>query len=660
MKKILLVFLLVLSLVVVAACNRDESTEGGVDTTPANTTPAATEASGGEDTTDTTDSTDPTDPPSVFEEIHPALLVLDQRLTTFPRTMENSDPILQPGDPGNTIRIVTGSDTTFPGLFDTVLQSEAYDSAIMGYQLSPFVWTDELFMWVDGGIANLTFLPDENAIELNMNETVFWHDGVELTLDDLVFAYEYMALNNYHGGVGICYSATHFITWVVGIEEFRSGQADHIEGMVLSNNNRTLRIYYDQPLPPSAQYSGGIWLTPSPRHYLEPVALEIGWENMHEHPRARHEALGFGPWIIESIVPGESVLFRANENYHRGRPNIDFLHWVIRPDATWQAEMREGQGDVAGLSASQFEEHLLHNPNNYTLLGAPGTGTGFMYFRTGIFDYDNNEVVPREDGWHPIQNVAIRRALSHAMPQQLIADTINNGLGVPAGTILHPHNARPFISAEIPGFHFDLDHARNILDEAGFTEFGSDGFRLDLDGNPMFFNFAANQNSFNDRAVPVYLDHWREIGLDVRLYQGDTIEWNQFLENLLTSDNWSDEVHMFISNWSLGNNPNPNSLWGHDAPFNMSRHTSEEMRGIMADIVSQNAFDNDFLADAYFRWQMYAYENAIANQMFWSIGLTIVNNRVSGYTTLREPGLIGTSSSHLWGLTAPQPYSNTN
>ena len=598
------------------------------------------------------------EPPVVVEGEHPGLAAVDAILANFPLALANNNPILQPGDPGNTLRLVVGSNATFPGLFEGVMSSEAFDSQIMDFQRSALVTTDASFMWTDDGIATLRFDQANNAVELNMQREVYWHDGTPLTLDDLVFAYELMS--HPEEDTGIRFVAAHYVPWVVGIEEWRDGTADHISGLVLSNNNRTLRIYYDRPLPPAAQYAGSVWLTPTPRHHLEPAIEEVGWGSLYQHPHARHEALGWGPFIIENVIPGESVLFRANENYHRGRPNIDYVLWQILPTAIYLAAMREGQFDVTinGIPGADFDEHLLYNPNNYTILGQPGTGNGFLYFRTGTFD---ERVIPREAGWHPIQNVDIRRAFAHAKPQQMISDTINNGLGAPAGTIMNPFNARAFINPAVGGFYFSLERANQILDEAGFTERDADGFRLDLDGSPMYFNFAANDNTFNQLAVPVYLQMWRDIGLDVRLHTGDLVEWNTFLDNVLLSDNWSDEVHLFISNWTMGANPAPHGLWAPDNAFNMSRHTSPEMEGILDDIASQEAFDMTFLMNAYHRWQVYMYENAVASQMFWGIGVTGVNHRVANFDLTRISGYNGIMQRlHLLALTAPEAYVNTN
>lgn len=602
-------------------------------------------------------------------EVHPGLLALDELLTQFPMEVTNDNAILQPGDPGNTLRWMNPSNNTFPGLFQHVLSSEAMDSEIMTLQTSAFVTSDASWMYTDDGIAILRFDNENNAVELTMQHEVYWHDGVQLTLDDLVFAYELMAHPDY---TGIRYVASSYVPWVLGIAEYRegaedgwkTGTADHISGLVLSEDKMSLRIYYDRALPPAAQYIGNLWLTPIPRHHLEPAIAEVGVGELNTHARARHEALGYGPWIIESIVPGESVLFKANEDYYRGRPLIDQILWQIVPNDIFMAAMREGQFDVSGMGTQFYEEHMLHGARNYQLLGQPATGNGFMYIRTGTMEMCEDAGVPiatpREEGWHPVQDVNIRRAIFHAMPQQLISDTINNGLGVPAGTIMHPHNARAFIHADIPMYYFDLEKAKEILDENGYAARGANGYRLDLEGRPMHFIFSVNENTFNREAVPIYLQMWREIGLDVRLYTDDLVPWATYLDNLLLTDNWSDEVHMFISNWSLGANPAPHGLWSVDNSFNMPRHNTEEYRQILDDISSPEAFDAEFLADAYYRWQMYMYENAVANQMFWNVALTMVNNRVANYSLVRESGLNGVlQRTHTWGLTAPQPYAHT-
>ena len=151
------------------------------------------------------------------------------------------------------------------------------------------------------------------------------------------------------------------------------------------------------------------------------------------------------------------------------------------------------------------------------------------------------------------------------------------------------------------------------------------------------------------------------LDLDVRLYTGDLIEWNTFLSNVLLSDNWSDYIHMFVSNWTLGANPAPHGLWAVDNRFNLSRHRSPEFESILDRIGSQDAFNDDFLMAAYQDWQRYMFENAVANHMFWGVSVTAVNNRVANFSLVRESGYVFTTDrAHLWALTAPVGYATTN
>lgn len=617
---------------------------------------------------------DPAEPPAISDigagqgtgqvdeqgNINPGLVALDLLLGRFPQTLNNPGTPLERGAPGNILRGLVATNNTFPGLFERTLSTEAMDTQIATIQDSMLITIAPDNTFGTAGLATITFGPDQTWVEINQHHEANWHDGTPVTLYDLYFAYK---LINSPGYTGVRNVALHFWHLIEGIEEFRSGESDTISGVTLSNNNRTMRIQFTDQLPPSAMFAGGIWTTLSPAHWLQPVIDEVGVAELANHPRARAEILGWGPWIIETVVPGESVLFRANDNYWRGAPLADYLLWEIVPDSLALASLREGLYDftVQFLPATFFEEHLLFNATNYQIAAQLAPGFGFLYFRVGTMEDDGEGGIvatPRSDN-HPIQNLDIRRALAHAVDLQLKADTIQNGLSVPARSILSPFNARHYIEPDIPSFYFDLDLANQILDDAGFTERGADGFRLNLDGTPMTFGFALNQNTFNEQAWSTYIQNWHAIGLNVSLYTGDVIEWTTFVDNVLNSDNWSEDIHIMQSNWNLGANPAPHGLWGADTTFNMSRHTSPEMQNILDRINSPQAWDPEFLRQAYLDWQLYMYNNAVARPMFWGIQTFYVNNRVLNYSTERFDGDFGVSGlTKRLGLSQEQAFVN--
>lgn len=589
-----------------------------------------------------------------------ALAALEDALTRFPLAVENNNPILQSGEAGNIIRGMVASDATLPGTFEITHQNEAFDAQIHDLQNTSFVTVDETMQWTDSGVASLRIADDQMSVTLTLLQDIYWHDGVPVTMDDLVFAYEMIGHPDHRG---IRYTSAQFFPYVVGMEAYRAGSADYISGLVLSDANRTLTIHYTQPLPPSAMFGGSIWVTPTPRHWLEPAIAEVGWgDALQAHPRVRHEALGNGPWIIDTVVAGESVLFRANDNYWRGRPLADQFLWEIVPSAIAMASLREGLFDMSFsfLPAVMYEEHLLTNPTNYTLAGWQAPAQSFLSFRVGYFEEtpEGQHVTWRSDG-HPITDVNIRRALAYSTDMALKGETLNNGLAVQAGSAINPFNGRQFIDPNAGSFAFNPAYASQILDEAGYTERGADGFRLDLNGNPMSFNLALNDNQFNNMAAPTFLQNWREIGLDVNLYTGDTIEWNTFLDNLSSSDNWSENVHILWNNWNSGFNPNPGTLWGPENQFNMARYSTPELTAILNSIVSQEAFDPTYSFNAYQAFHNYFYENAIALPGFWNLQIFGVNNRVANFDLTRRDGYMTLAqNSHLWGLTAPTAYVN--
>jgi peptide/nickel transport system substrate-binding protein len=458
--------------------------------------------------------------------------------------------------------------------------------------------------------------------------------------------------------------------------EYRTGQADSISGMVLSNNNRTLRIYYVDPLPPAALFAGGVWLNPVPRHWITPVIEEVGHEGIEGHMRARDQLLGFGPFIIETVVPGESVLYRANDDFFRGAPLVDGVLVELLPFEMVPAAMRAGDFDIAAYQTANLAEFNLMSPTNYQLYGWYSNSTSFINFRLGGMGreqigedeygepiYSNTSVFLRDDD-HPITNIAIRRALAHAVDRQTVSDVVGQGLWTPARSVLHPFNASQFIDQSLEGFVFDLELSNRILDEAGFTERDSDGYRLNLNGEPMTFIYGQHSNPTHIVLVPLNIQNWREIGLRVEMFEGDFADWGLFTD--IVVGNEVGPIDIFAMGWSLGNNPAPHTLWANNALFNMPRYTSPTFEAILDDIVSAEAWDDAFLAAAYSRWERAFYDELPAMPLTWNWDLVAVNNRVANYSRVRVdtgynvPGNMQTNSwgNHLIGLTAPRPYSN--
>ena len=71
----------------------------------------------------------------------------------------------------------------------------------------------------------------------------------------------------------------------------------------------------------------------------------------------------------------------------------------------------------------------------------------------------------------------------------------------------------------------------------GYKDVDGDGIRENKDGSKLQINFAARtRDEANESLVQQYLNWWKEIGLNVQLYTGRTIELNSFYDKVQADD----------------------------------------------------------------------------------------------------------------------------
>ena len=555
----------------------------------------------------------------------------------FPTRVDRDAPAIQ----GGHLIVGVPSDTPIPGTFNTIDQTTALDGNFMDWFTggNVFSFTPARTFGHDG-IVTWTYDVDEMSITMTMQQDVYWHDGVPLTLDDLVFAHERIATPGYGG---IRWTAAQ--RRVVGAEEFHRGEADHISGLVLSNNNRTLKIYFNE-FPPSILHNG-FWASPHPRHIFQDIPVD----EAPNHPATRANPIGFGPFIVQNIVPGESMHLRANENYWQGRPLLDEVTVRVVPTDLVPALLLSGEIDIAwSFRAEDFPEYE-HQATNFSFLGDIQNNFGIISFNLGDWSPELGQVVPHESP--KFADVRLRRAMGYAINERELTDYFFHGLRLPATSIIPPGHSR-FLDFTLEGFTYDPDRARAYLDAAGFTEFDDEGYRLCPNGEHFEVVFATRIRADWDFMTPWYIQQWRNVGIRVVLYQGRQHDFTAMSENLWSADNWP-EVDMFEAAWVAGFDPNPNGLWGHTVN-NRPRYMDDELWRILQRFNSMEAWDTDYLIDAYKEWQQVFFERATVIPTNWMMGLFAANNRVTGWELPSVLPTQLTGGMHRIGVTTDTPY----
>ena len=549
--------------------------------------------------------------------------------SNFPFAVTNDDPPIK----GGTLKVGIAASDPLKGIFAAILYEDSKDSSVLGWFEENIVSFDSNFVADQDGASTYTLDKDARSITLYMKEGVKWHDGASVTLDDLVFAYEVICHPDYEGP-----RYNEDFKNVVGAAEYHEGKARAISGLELSKDKMTLTIRFIEIKP--TILVGGFWVAAAPRHYLGDIPVK----DLLTSEKIRTKPIGFGPFKVKTVVSGEAVEFERYDDYWRGRPLLDGVSLkVVNPDMVPQA-MESGELDVCDFSAQVYPDYLT--PSNYQYIGQLATAYTYTGFDLGDFDKEKRTNV--SDPGKKMTNRDLRQAIGYAVNNAAIGEDLYNGLRVPATTIITPRHAG-YQNSYIMGYYYDPEKAKQLLDAAGYTDMDGDGYREDLNGERLTIYWAMMDGPGAETIAQFKIQNWKDVGLRVQLFNGRLLEMNVFY-NYVQYD--EPGIDMFDGAWQTGFDPDPFGLWG-DHDWNFPHATTPELMAAMTACSSEQAWDDEFRANAYRKWQELFFEEAMAIPTLWRTEIVAVNNRVKNYDM---------SSSdidmklHLIELTATAPY----
>jgi len=251
---------------------------------------------------------------------------------------------------------------------------------------------------------------------VKIREGVTFHDGSELTLDDVLFTFEYLR----------------------GEEGPVQGLLSSVDSIEASDDNSIVITLSETN--PDFIYN----LTDN--HI---VILQAGATNIGE------EFNGTGPFILEEYIPGDRAVFTANENYWGGAPGVSTLEFIYFDDL--QAAVNALQGGVVDI-ATRMDNASFFNlvgDANFNAIDLPTNGHDLVRLRSD-----------RGIGADPL----VQQAFKLATDRDAIYERIQLGFGaVGKDTPIGPLYGEYFLSdLELPAR--DPEAARALLAEAGYED----------------------------------------------------------------------------------------------------------------------------------------------------------------------------------------------
>ncbi len=557
-------------------------------------------------------------------------------LSIFPIKTTNNEPAVE----NATLQVAIVKDDPLVGVFNEILYQDGYDGDILSMFLSSSLFdVNDNFEIIDTGVATLNVDAKNKKATIKIKDGIKWSDGVPLTADDIIYAYEVLGNKDY---TGIRY--TEEFQKVIGMNDYHNGKAKTISG-VKKIDDKTVEISFSEMGQSIFTGGNGLMSSALPKHYLKDVPIK----DLVSSDKIRTKPVTLGPYNLVKVSRGESMELAANPYYYKGVPKIKKAILQVVNTQSIVAALKAGKYDYV----MEMPDSLYNNYKdfrNLEVLGQQDLYYSYVGFKLGHFDKAKGENV--SDPNAKMADLNLRQAMIYAIDVDQIAQAFYFGLRQRATSSIPPV-FKKYFPKDLTGFPYNLAKAKQLLDESGYKDVNNDGFREDKNGKPLQIKMAFMAGG--DVAEPLaqfYLQSWKKIGLNVSLTSGRLLAFQNFYEKVQGD---TKDIDVFFGAWGVGTDVNPTSSAGRSSQLNYTRFTSPENDKFIDEILGEKSLTiPNYKAQMYKEWQKYYINQASEVPLMYKYKLTPVNKRLKnvyiGYdSALKDEGI------HKWELTAVNP-----
>ena len=332
---------------------------------------------------------------------------------------------------------------------------------------------------------------DESIVSIVLMDGISWHDGTEVTLEDVEYSF--------------------------GADGY---DLDYLSAMTLDSDTNT--ITFDL-------------VEPDARFFSQAMEMKIVQNGF----TSDSDPMGCGPFMLES-TDDDSTIVVAFDDHFIARPFLDSIiftyyaystedfsvdypygeSFAVDEDPRWAGSYRAAhdliRGDLDfigwGLSTNETTGIVEVNGNETTLVLNTNTSvTGSNGFDSWYMGFNNAP-------GHILNDVAVRKAIAYAINKQALTQYDISGGLKQTESVVSKFNV-PWYNSSIEPYSFDMTTAHSILDNAGYMDYDSDGWRDMPDGTPFNFTLLGPpQADVTPYTMSTNLITWFEqLGLNVSL-----------------------------------------------------------------------------------------------------------------------------------------------
>jgi peptide/nickel transport system substrate-binding protein len=378
------------------------------------------------------------------------------------------------------------------------------------------------------GLATEWKRVDDQTVELKLRQGVKFHNGEEMTAEDVVFSF---SRERMFGNTEAKNRTT--IKAFERIPSPRPGKELPPEVIAVSRrawpdlvrveaiDKFTVRFYNATP---------DVTLEGRLARYGSNIASRKGWEEAASYLDWARKPITTGPYKVVEFKPDNMLVLEAHDEYWGGRPPVKRIRFV---------EVPEVPSRIAGLQSGQYQFACDIPPDQISQIEGNASfevlGGTILNHRLTCFDKNHAQ----------LQNPLVRRAFTHSIDRKAIVDALWAGrTRVPAGLQWEYYGDMFHADWTVPEYNPKL--AQDLLKQAGYK------------GDPIPYRLLNNYYTNQNATAQVLVDMWKQVGLNVEIQTKEN--WTQIMERGATRGvrDWSNSAPFSDPVSSLVNQHGPN------------------------------------------------------------------------------------------------------
>ncbi|MGC4108175.1 MAG: ABC transporter substrate-binding protein [Thermomicrobiales bacterium] len=395
--------------------------------------------------------------------------------------------------------------------------------------------------WVPDLADSWTIGEDQVTFTFTLNENAAFHDGTPVTAHDVEFSFK----------------ATLDPS---GVSPWKAT----VEGLIKSYraiDDHTFELVGNKPSPVFIDNTAAL-VSIVPKHIWEPIPMAQWGSSPGSTGIDASKVVGSGPFKFVEWVQGDHSTIARNEDYWVPElvPTLDrFIYKVVGDQNALLASLKTGEIDISGVPVTDVDSIKSTSGIKVT------TYPTWSWMQVSM----NQDPEKGTFG----KDKSVRQAMMYALDRQLIVDKIQGGYASvaqgPQPTISRAY--RP--DAMKTHYTFDVEKAKQLLDEAGWVDSDGDGIR-EKDGVKLQADFLFMTEDQSSQQMAVYFQQaWKEIGLSITP-QG--VPFSQLVELMITKGDY--QLGLIGFGWTI---EDQGALYRSDATpekggFNVSRWSNAE------------------------------------------------------------------------------------